>query len=110
MIYIPGDYRGGETPDPIPNSAVKPSCADGTWALCPGRVGRRRDEYEKPRDSLESRGFFVGWRVRPDPIPGADPNPADPALFPKPGHATGPRGGHSEGVNVFWARQAAGNG
>ena len=28
-----GDYGGGVTPDPIPNSEVKPSRADGTtWA------------------------------------------------------------------------------
>ena len=26
----PGGYGGGDTPDPIPNSAVKPSSADGT--------------------------------------------------------------------------------
>ncbi len=27
------DYSGGETPVPIPNTEVKPSCADGTaWA------------------------------------------------------------------------------
>ena len=25
-----GGYRGGATPLPIPNRAVKPSCADGT--------------------------------------------------------------------------------
>jgi hypothetical protein len=25
-----GDHSGGVTPDPIPNSAVKPSSADGT--------------------------------------------------------------------------------
>ena len=29
----PGNHNGGETPDPIPNSEVKPSGADGTaWA------------------------------------------------------------------------------
>ena len=27
---ISGDHSGGVTPDPIPNSAVKPSSADGT--------------------------------------------------------------------------------
>ena len=27
---FPGDYSGGATPDPIPNSEVKPSSADGT--------------------------------------------------------------------------------
>jgi hypothetical protein len=29
-IRFPGDNSGGETPVPIPNTAVKPSCADGT--------------------------------------------------------------------------------
>ncbi len=27
---MPGDYCVGVTPDPIPNSEVKPYCADGT--------------------------------------------------------------------------------
>ncbi len=27
---FPGDYGGGVTPVPIPNTVVKPSCADGT--------------------------------------------------------------------------------
>jgi hypothetical protein len=37
-----GGDGGGETPVPISNTAVKPSCADGTaWSPC-GRVGRRR--------------------------------------------------------------------
>src|SRR5262245_36417886 len=37
-----GGDGGGETPVPIPNTAVKPSSADGTaWSPC-GRVGRRR--------------------------------------------------------------------
>ena len=30
VIKFPGDNGGGETPVPIPNTAVKPSCADGT--------------------------------------------------------------------------------
>ena len=35
------DYGGGGTPDPIPNSEVKPSSADGTVGLADGRAGRR---------------------------------------------------------------------
>lgn len=27
---LPGDYTGGETPDPIPNSEAKPVQADGS--------------------------------------------------------------------------------
>jgi hypothetical protein len=29
-IFFPGDYSGGETPDPIPNSEVKTTRADGS--------------------------------------------------------------------------------
>ena len=35
-----GGNCGGATPDPIPNSEVKPSSADGTATLGRGRVGR----------------------------------------------------------------------
>ena len=42
VIIFPGDNSGGETPVPIPNTAVKPSCADGTAEFC-GRVGRCQD-------------------------------------------------------------------
>ena len=38
-----GGYCRGETPDPIPNSAVKPSRADDT--ATGGKVGRRHDFY-----------------------------------------------------------------
>ena len=45
-IYEPGkfsgNFGGGETPDPFPNSEVKPTSADGTVALGDGRVGRCR--------------------------------------------------------------------
>ena len=30
VFQLPGDYGGGETPVPIPNTEVKPSSADGT--------------------------------------------------------------------------------
>jgi hypothetical protein len=39
---ISGGYGGGDIPVPIPNTAVKPTSADGTWGFLPGRVGRRR--------------------------------------------------------------------
>ena len=38
----PGDHGEGETPVPIPNTAVKPLIADGTAAIGCGRVGRCR--------------------------------------------------------------------
>ncbi len=48
MIFIEykavsGGNGEGETPDPIPNSEVKPLSADGTAPLVGGRVGHRRD-------------------------------------------------------------------
>ncbi len=45
MIHLQclGVLSLGVTPVPIPNTAVKLLCADGTRALCPGRVGRRQD-------------------------------------------------------------------
>ena len=42
QIVISGGNGGGETPVPIPNTAGKPSCADGTARSPCGRVGRRR--------------------------------------------------------------------
>ena len=31
LTVEPGDHGGGDTPVPIPNTAVKPARADGTW-------------------------------------------------------------------------------
>ncbi len=45
---ISGGYGGGDIPVPIPNTAVKPTSADGTWGSPPGRVGRRRDFLKDP--------------------------------------------------------------
>ena len=41
ILYV-GDYADGGTPLPIPNRAVKPVKADGTWTSSPGRVGSRQ--------------------------------------------------------------------
>src|SRR3954452_17318525 len=53
---ISGDNSGGETPDPIPNSEVKPSRADGTaggtlWESrsSPGNNLRRGELTSSPR-------------------------------------------------------------
>src|SRR5579871_3893260 len=32
---VSGGHGGGETPVPIPNTAVKPASADGTWGATP---------------------------------------------------------------------------
>ena len=45
---VSGGYGGGDIPVPIPNTAVKPTSADGTWGFPPGRVGRRRDFLKDP--------------------------------------------------------------
>src|SRR5262245_48741978 len=48
LLTISGGNGGGATPVPIPNTAVKPSSADGTaWSPC-GRVGRRRIILAEP--------------------------------------------------------------
>jgi hypothetical protein len=31
LTFEPGDHGGGDTPVPIPNTAVKTARADGTW-------------------------------------------------------------------------------
>jgi hypothetical protein len=52
-----GGDSGGVTPDPIPNSAVKPSSADGTIRSPYGRVGRCRIYIERPTLILECGPF-----------------------------------------------------
>ena len=44
---FPGDLTGGGPPVPIPNTVVKPTRADDTWALGPGKIGRRQDYLSK---------------------------------------------------------------
>lgn len=47
--FYAGVFSGGATPDPIPNSEVKSSCADDTIF---GKVGRRRHKAQKPSGAL----------------------------------------------------------
>lgn len=56
-----GGSREGGTPDPIPNSEVKLTSADGTWTLGPGRVGRRQDRvfFKIKILPLKKRGGFL---------------------------------------------------
>jgi hypothetical protein len=35
VAWASGGHGGGETPVPIPNTAVKPASADGTWGVAP---------------------------------------------------------------------------
>ena len=55
----PVDHSGGAIPVPIPNTEVKPSCANGTAEYVCGRVGRRRGFPfpERPQAS----GWDVGF-------------------------------------------------
>ena len=41
-VLLPGDYCGGGTPVPFPNTEVKPSRADDTTSLRGGKVGHCR--------------------------------------------------------------------
>ncbi len=43
IYFSSGGHGGGETPDPIPNSEVKPSNANDTAEGICGKVGRCQD-------------------------------------------------------------------
>ena len=45
LVFLPGDHTEGDTPDPIPNSVVKPLRADGS-------------DPARDRESRSSPGFF----------------------------------------------------
>src|SRR5512139_536021 len=69
--FHPGDHGGGVTPVPIPNTAVKPSSADGT-----ARVAWW--------ESRTSPGFFLLLRreaAAPDAVTDKGPGPQDQGLF-----------------------------
>ena len=61
---FPGDYSGGETPVPIPNTAVKPSSANGTSHVLCGRVGRCRDLMLTQPFEREAGFFFEQMRCK----------------------------------------------
>ena len=41
-VSFPGGYMPGVPPVPIPNTAVKPRAANGSWTIGPARVGCRQ--------------------------------------------------------------------
>ena len=49
-----GGDGGGETPVPIPNTEVKPACADGTWVETPR-------ESRSPPISHDEGPQPIGW-------------------------------------------------
>src|SRR6185295_13795707 len=65
---VSGGDGGGETPVPIPNTAVKPSSADGTARSPCGRVGRRRISWWRPGPGDRSGPLrFGGMTLLPRP-------------------------------------------
>ena len=58
---LPGDHRRGVPPVPIPNTAVKPSAADGSRTLGPARVGRC--QVYSPVLRKKNRASFFGETI-----------------------------------------------
>ena len=58
LASLPGIHRAVEPPDPIPNSEVKRSIADGSVGSPHVRVGQRQALFLKPRYRFPLRGFF----------------------------------------------------
>src|SRR5204863_6762623 len=50
-----GDYSEGETPVPIPNTAVKPFSPDDTWGATP------RENRTLPLHQPAQAGFFMSY-------------------------------------------------
>jgi hypothetical protein len=59
-----GAYGPGETPVPIPNTAVKPRRANGSKLLRLARVGRRQDTVLEIHSRKETCGF-LSWALFP---------------------------------------------
>ena len=74
---VAGGYCVGDTPVPIPNTAVKPHCANGTAGLSGGRVRRRQLHLSKEPVSVLPRRALSFLGVVPT-IPGRA-NRAHPA-------------------------------
>ena len=61
---ISGGHGGGETPVPIPNTAVKPVSADGTWGVAPWE-SRTPPGFLRTKPPAHAGGFVVsGLRRR----------------------------------------------
>jgi hypothetical protein len=59
LTDLPGDFIAGATPDPIPNSAVKPRRADDT--ANGGKVGRRQDFFPFMGEGKKGSGDVLLW-------------------------------------------------
>ncbi len=53
-----GDHSVEDTPVPISNTAVKLHSGDGTWAIGPGRVARRREFFVKADPPIMAGPLF----------------------------------------------------
>ena len=59
---VSGGHGGGETPVPIPNTAVKPARADGTWGEAPWE-SRSPPGFLRQKPLEFARGAFVVHRI-----------------------------------------------
>lgn len=57
-MKYPGDDSEGDTPVTIPNTEVKPLCADNTCWSFAGKIGHCQDRERKPPCEKQG-GFFV---------------------------------------------------
>ena len=64
QIAFSGDNGGGVTPVPIPNTAVKPSSADGTWPAGAWKSRSLPELYEK---NHVKTWFFSYMTISQDP-------------------------------------------
>ena len=64
-----GGHKAVVRPDPIPNSAVKRSLADGSGCIASARVGRRQSFKQNPEKSSPGFAIYVinsrHWVQRP---------------------------------------------
>ena len=56
---VSGGHGGGETPVPIPNTAVKPARADGTWGEAPWESRSPPGFLMMKAPRVRSGGFVV---------------------------------------------------
>ena len=64
VILFSGGYSGGATPLPIPNRAVKPSCADGTAGVAQWE-SRTLPDFLSVLDEYSRTGFCLYPEIRP---------------------------------------------
>jgi hypothetical protein len=109
-----GGYIGGVPPVPIPNTAVKPSRADGTARFPCGRVGRCRNFPLTPRRAMSARGASLfGRHARATPAdwrgisdPSGNLSPIKSALQINRRARQARRGGNVVSSGLLWVGEA----